>query len=611
MCGINLIIDKKKALSPEIIDKMAATNKHRGPDHSASIVLHAERSNILLASNQLKISDLTDRAAQPFLSADRKSALLFNGEIYNFYELKNKLIAKGESFSSHSDTEVLFHWLRHFGNAGIEELEGMFAFVFVDVQHNKVVLARDRFGIKPLYYHENGDYFIASSEINSILSTGLVPKKLNESQVQHYLQFKYVKSPSTMFDSVFVLEPGKILQLVNNDWTASNIVTEQDSIEARKTGLPEINTVESLITNSLLRQLNAQVPIGLLLSGGVDSTLLLALAQKEGFTIPTYSIVNSSSDAAFGTDDYKYSRLAAKTYQSEHHEIEINSSILDNFEEFIDQLDQPIGDSSQLMTSEICRKASPSSKVLISGAGADELFAGYNRHYAFYRYLSNQKLFAGLHPLVSPLIRYLPSGKAFGMQKNIRLLNKLAESLDQSPYQTYYNFLIFNDIENYKLDEKHEIKDWIAWALEHDLRNYLVDDVLALSDHASMNNSIELRVPYLDEKLMQYLNKFSAESRLKHGRKWILKRILCQHGGKKFANRSKEGFGLPLAGWLFEKRCEHLWEPLQSQNALIFNHLEKAKFDQLHEQQKRGSKDHSQLLWSILVLGHWLERNFS
>ena len=214
---------------------------------------------------------------------------------------------------------------------------------------------------------------------------------------------------------------------------------------------PDIEKIESLITNSLLQQLDAKVPLGLLLSGGIDSTLLLALATKEGFQLPTYSIVNRDKDRSFGTQDYTYSRLAASTYGSIHHEIEINSSILDQFESFIDELDQPIGDSAYFLTSEVCKNASKSMKILLSGAGADEFFAGYNRHKAFYTYLNHKKLFDISIPFAKPLINSLPSGIPFPYRKKIQLLKKLINSHDRSPEKIYNNYITF---EQFRIDQR-------------------------------------------------------------------------------------------------------------------------------------------------------------
>jgi asparagine synthase (glutamine-hydrolysing) len=627
MCGINLIIDKRKKLDPDLIENMSALTSHRGPDETKPFRIDTPAKTFFLCANRLKITDQSEAAAQPFISSDSKYALLFNGEIYNFHSLKNELLDNNIRFSSHSDTEVLFYWMQLYGRNGIEKLEGMFAFIFIDVEKDEVLIARDRFGIKPIYYYEDENFFITSSEIKAIVGTGLVKKEINEDQIHHYLLYKYAKQPETLYKHISELKNGAVLRIKNNESRIEKF-SRQDIIS--NPTVPDLTIIEDHITNSLLQQLDAQVPLGLLLSGGVDSTLLLAIAHKEGFTIPTYSIVNSKENRSFGTKDYHYSKLAASTYKSEHHELEIDISILDQFDDFIEGIDQPIGDSSLLMTSEICRNASlsqplgPSTgeakqagmKILLSGAGADEVFAGYNRHFAFYKYLNNKKTLDVLSPFLKPALNLLPSGFPHPFRKRFQLAKKLARSLNASPSKTFQNYLTFNELklskdDNEFKDQFDHKQDILAWALKHDQNNYLVSDVLALSDKASMQQGIELRVPYLDEKLTNYMAGLDPLLLINKGQKWILKELLKKHGGRKFVNRSKEGFGLPLSNWLFDKRIRHLWELFESKESIIFNYLEKNTFDILVSQQKRNTEDHGQLLWSILVLGHWLQKNFS
>jgi asparagine synthase (glutamine-hydrolysing) len=499
--------------------------------------------------------------------------------------------------------------LKAFGAEGIGKLEGMFAFVFIDIQSDEILLCIDRFGIKPLYYYEDEEYFIASSEIKGITGSGLVEKKVNTTQIRHYLLYKYAKPPETFFKQIFTLQHGTILQYHNNQWRKSEFSGE--NIQPAD-GEPDSLIVEEMLTGSLLQQLNANVPMGLLLSGGVDSTLLLALAKKEGFTLPSFSIINSREESIYGTKDYRYARLAASRYGSDHTEMVANISLLDQFPEFISQMDQPIGDSSYLMTRAICERASTSMKILLSGAGADELFAGYNRHWAFYKFLGNQKLFDLFLPSLKKISGILPSGRSFAFRKRFRLMKKFIDSYDQSSYNVFQNYITFH---NQVLEDGEEDESFMEYfsfgdALEHDRNNYLVHDVLALSDRASMSNSIELRVPYLNEKLSCYLNSFPAESRIKHGKKWLLKEILLRNGGKVFNKRPKEGFGLPLTHWLLDEKAKHLWEIFDSGDCLLFEYFDRKKFDELVREQRNGKEDHGPLMWSLLVLAHWLKSHF-
>jgi len=206
------------------------------------------------------------------------------------------------------------------------------------------------------------------------------------------------------------------------------------------------------------------------------------------------------------------------------------------------------------------------------------------------------------------------SGFSHPLRKHFKLLKKWSASFDKSPSKTFLNYLKFNEFSSFEhelVDQYEDHSDLFAWALKHDQNNYLISDVLALSDKASMLHGVELRVPYLDGNLADYLAKLPPSSLIGNGQKWILKELLKKHGGRKFVNRPKEGFGLPLSNWLFDKRVSHLWEMFESEESIIFNYLKKEKFDHLVRQQKQKAEDHGPLLWSILVLGHWLQRNFS
>lgn len=608
MCGINLIIEQGHKIDKTAIEKMASMTRHRGPDETRVIIEKTHRLAIHMAANRLKITDQTHHASQPFTIDGSQQYLLFNGEIFNYRSLKNKLLEKGTHFLSDSDTEVLFHWLALHGKEGIAALEGMFAFVFINSGQEDIIIARDRSGIKTIYYHHAGDLFMASSELKPIADNGLYRKRLNKRQIDHYLSNKYAAPPETFFEGISELSPGYVLHYKNERWEKSAFLKDE------KAGISEtidVPTIEALITDSLLDQLERKVPSGLLLSGGVDSTLLLALAYKNGIRMPTFSAVSNENEKGV-TEDFKYARIASGLYKSEHHELLIDRSILNAFDDFINSVDQPIGDSSYLLTSEICKFASGSMKVLLSGAGADELLGGYNRHWAFFKYLEHKTMLDIFVPTFRPVLNVLLSGIPLSWNRKVGYLHKLIKSYDHSPERTWMNFVSFNDFRNNDMphDGLEPSTKWMNWALLHDRNHYLVSDVLALTDKASMLHGIEVRVPYLDDRIINYLGKMDSRLLMKHGRKWALRKILTENGGGQIANRSKEGFGLPLGRWLNDKTYSHVLEPLQRKDSMIFESMYKQISDRLLWQHQAGRKDNSPQLWSLLILAHWLERNF-
>jgi asparagine synthase (glutamine-hydrolysing) len=609
MCGINLIIDQSHKIDNAVIAKMAYRTRHRGPDETRIVVEKSNRLAIHMAANRLKITEHAKLASQPFSIGTTRKYLLFNGEIYNYRHLKNKLLDFGVHFHSDSDTEVLFHWMSIFGKVGLSVLEGMFALAFIDLENEEILIARDRSGIKTIYYYDAAGLFIASSELKPIAECGLYQKRLNTRQINHYLCYKYAAPPETFFEGIFELSPGSVLHFKNHFWEKSvfSNVESQGSLE-----IIDLRAIEELITCSLLDQLERKVPTGLLLSGGVDSTVLLALAHKNGISMPTFSVVGSEKENASGTEDGKYSRIAASLYKSNHHELLIDRTVLKGFDDFIDSVDQPIGDSSYLLTSEICKYASGSMKVLLSGAGADELFGGYNRHWAFFKYLEHRKLLDHTVPVLQSALRVLPEGFPTSWNKKVGYLHKLIKSYDSSPERTWMNFIAFNDFVNNSMPSGGlgPSTSWMDWALLHDRNHYLVSDVLALTDKASMLHGLEVRVPYLDDRIINYLGRIDSRLLMKHGRKWVLRNILIDNGGARIANRAKEGFGLPLGSWLNDKNYNYILRPLLRTDGMIFEFIDKQISDRLICQHQEGRKDNSPQLWSLLILAHWLERNF-
>jgi asparagine synthase (glutamine-hydrolysing) len=398
MCGINFILDKKGVLDGKPIHQMNHATQHRGPDHSGFYNLLKDGKNLYFAASRLKIMDLSDNANQPFVSEDGNYILVFNGEIYNYHDIKNTLLHKGYTFKSSSDTEVLFHALIESGDRIIKKLNGMFALIFYDRNNDRLFFARDRAGMKPLFYYEDDLFLIASSEIKGILASGLVKKELDEQQIPHYLKFRVARKPSTFFKNIFELEEGRIICKTGHNTE----IDDYDSyIQKDLTPIHDaqlIEKVEETIYEAFLRHTIADVPLGLFLSGGVDSTLLLALAQRERKSLPTFSIIHEENTRSYGTMDGLYSRLAVKKFGNslDHHEIIASPDILNEVDDLIGQMDQPIGDSAALLTWFLSRYAKNMVKTVLSGTGADEFFAGYNRHHAFYHYLKHHKALSKL-----------------------------------------------------------------------------------------------------------------------------------------------------------------------------------------------------------------------
>lgn len=605
MCGINLIVDKKKQLSELNIQQMNEATQHRGPDQTNFYKYEGESCQFFFGHNRLKIIDLSDSANQPFFSTDNRYILLFNGEIYNYKNLKRQLQAK-YIFRTNSDTEVLLNYLieKQFANNNLEELNGMFAFIFFDTYTQTLQIGKDKLNIKPLYYFEDTNYLIISSEIKGILASGLVAKKLNESQILHYLAFKYAKKPETFYENIF--------EIANSEWKFEITQQIKHAIPNPQFPIPNPQSLTSKIQDSIQRQVFADVPVGIFLSGGVDSSLLLALMQDLGFgKIPSFSIANIPKDRNFGTADYHFARLAAQKYGSEHCEVLIEDKALDNLEKFIARIDQPIGDSAYFLTDMLSEVASKQVKVVLSGAGADELFGGYNRHFAFAKYLKYQKALNFALPMLKNLDFLLPDGFAHPFRKQFRLIKKLLAQLDKSSTQTFINFTkIQIPILSRPTSQPSSLIRNLCEALVFDQENYLSSDILPLTDKASMQYGLEVRVPYLDNEIIAFARNIPEKMILAKGKKWLLKEILCQKGGEIFTNRPKEGFGMPVGQWLKMPRHQHWMQAILNPKNKIYDSIEISMVRKIIHQHQTSKQDFTSEIWALLVLVLWIEREF-
>lgn len=612
MCGINLIIDKKGKLDESVIQKMNNCLQHRGPEASGYIKGNINNQSFYLGNTRLKIFDPLAHSDQPFKSSDQKYFLSFNGAILNYKELK-ETFAKEYEFHTTSDTEVLFSLLQIKGRNGIAEAEGMFAFIFCDLNSNSIHIARDRKGIKPLYYYEDESYFIASSEIRAIIGTGLVPKELNEQQVLYYLTYKYPKSPETFYKNIFELAPGTVLEYFNERISITSYLPIEEQYYQNLSDRELVSKTKSLLVEATRKHLLADVPVGILLSGGVDSTLLLAISNEIGIkNIPTFSIINSTEDSSFGTKDNIYSRRAAIAFKSSHNEIEISEKILERFQEMIDTLDQPIADSAALLTYVLSENITSNKiKVVLSGAGADEYFGGYSRHLAFYRYIKYFKNNLPLQKSLKYVGRILPDGFNHPLRKSFRHLKKFSTSINQHPHQTFDNFSSLNFNLKTNDDQIDNVKegDFLNYALTKDRDEYLISDILAITDKMSMKHGLEVRVPYLDTSLINFVKSIKPEILFKNGSKWILKSILDQYGYTVFSKRKKEGFGLPFGKWIKNKNYSFI-ENLKDRTNPIYNYISFKEVELILNLHMKNKEDYTSELWALVVLSEWLKKNF-
>jgi asparagine synthase (glutamine-hydrolysing) len=588
MCGINLIISKSPIDLHPAMERMVQETAFRGPDSKGEFFRDWRKGSLAIGANRLRIIDDDSNADQPMVSDCGNYILAFNGEVYNYQDLKSELIGIGQEFRTHSDTEVVLYWLKHKGKEGLGRLKGMFAISFVDIGKETVLIARDSFGIKPLFFYQDEENVVASSSITAMMSSGIIEKKINRHAVDDYLAFRFVMGRITFYQGVMSVEPGTAVEISKEGSRKFSFTSigENENLDLKETLIDSV----TILTNS-------QSP-ALLLSGGVDSTLLLAIYRHElgNYGMPTYTLNNG--------DDAKWSAIAAKQFDAEHTLVDIEEADVERALGMFDMMDQPVADHGALATWLISEKAKLNHRVLLSGAGADELFGGYNRHRAFDSYLRKKDNWLRLKNFASA-VNYI------GFPKQLKTL---LQAIDGSPTQTFKNFLAIYGV---KGNEAHNARSeginlpgiLLDDALNFDLKNYLVNDVLAITDIATMSHGIEARVPYLFDTVVDSAQAIPSNERIGDKGKSPLKKMLREYDGGSFAKRNKMGFGLPMGKWLRNPRSP-LWSIIKNSDP-VFKFINEEQYNEMAKEHLAGKKDWNMQLWSILVLSHWLNKNFN
>jgi asparagine synthase (glutamine-hydrolysing) len=532
MCGIHLIWGK--GANEEAIQKLVNSSQHRGPDQQA---VYSPWPGLWVGVNRLKILDLTNSANQPFSTSDGNHLLVFNGEVYNHQELRKLISLMGVEVQTQSDTEVLLYYLKYFGTKGLGKVNGMFSLIFLDLTRKSVLIARDRNGEKPLYYSHNPDNLIISSEVRGIASLRETATDWDQSE-----HFFYFRAPA----------PGKTFYRGIREWKAGRYSTvyqpstfRWDLIpDPKKSDLtPDLSLFEKTLTEAVSRQFHADVPVGMLLSGGSDSALLYAnWYKKTGIPLPAFTIqVEKKYHSSY--PDGNASKKLSRQIPMDLHLVPVDQHIfLENWEDYLHSIDLPIGDSSGFLTWLIGKNAKTHVKVLISGAGADELWGGYQRHAAFQSYLQKHEFWIKW----APLLKNLPLG---------RKRNKFLSGIHPMPNQTFLNFSALQNpplelMEEYERVFNSSLPEYKRM-LDFDRQVYLVQDVLKLVDNSLMAHGIEGRSPYLDSEFLGLWQNVKNPEFI-CGKPWI-KQLLREDQLGWVADRKKMGFGLPLKEWLSEK----------------------------------------------------------
>ena len=620
MCGITGFIGSGDRGD---LEEMIAAIKYRGPDDTGVFLT----DGVGLAHARLSVIDLSQQGHQPMFNDDKSVGLIFNGEIYNFKKLRERLVRRGYKFKSNTDTEAIIRLYEDIGEDCFKELDGMFAIGLYDFKQKKLILARDRMGKKPLYWGIFGGTLMFASELKALLKHPLFEKELDLESLNKYLLHEYVPTPRSIFKNVHKLEPATYLVYKNGEVKKTKFW--EISYGGGKLNFGEsLRLLEEKLEESVKARLVADVPVGVFLSGGLDSSAVAYYAQKNyKGKIKTFSA--GFEEKSF--DESGYAQEVADFLGTEHNNFLIKArdtlEIILNIEEFIDE---PMADASAVPTYLLAKHTRQFVTVALSGDGGDELFAGYPTFQAFEVANVYKKIPAFLRKnFTDKLLRLVPDS-----EKNFNLgfvLKKFVDAAGDKEKYIHHNWLgsfrreereklfkrevwgaikisnEFEEIDNYwDSISADEIKNKILGLYA---RTYLMDNVLVKTDRVSMKNSLEVRCPLLDRDFVELANSLPYSFKYKRfTQKYIFKKLMEGKLPKNIVYRKKKGFGMPLAGWLKNELKEFCEETLsekkiKSQNLFNYEYIEKLKREHFN-----GKRDHRKKIWTLMVFSLWYEK---
>jgi asparagine synthase (glutamine-hydrolysing) len=624
-----------------LLEGMLSVTRHRGPNDSGMYVAkgHSSSSSVAIGNNRLSIIDLSPAGHQPMTNEDGTVWVAYNGEIYNFQELREELVSQGHQFKSRTDTEVLVHLYEEYGMDMVKRLNGMFAFALWDAVRQELIIFRDRMGIKPLYYAELNGCLYFASEVKALLVCPEIDVEVDANSLYQYLAYLYVPNPASLFKGIFKLPPGHGLcwkngvVRINSYWDLSyeNPFRESEEDIARR--------LRELLVNVTKRQLISDVPVGFFLSGGLDSSTLVACAaQTSGSSLNCYSIAYKAEEGRLEqcSDDARYARQVAAKFGAEFHEIVVEPKVANLLPKVVWHMDDPISDPSAIATYLISEAAALRVKVLLSGQGADEIFCGYRVHLAHKTSALLRLMPRKVREQIAPrMLKWLAQQKNRAVIISPGLLmafcrfgDKMLRTSSLGPQEQYSalrSYLLDHDLRGLLSAEanaeskgrnhtdafqqhfdKVPGQDFINQMLYVDAKTFLPDLNLAYSDKLSMACSIEVRVPFLDNEIVDFLARVPPDLKIRgFNQKYILRKAMEGVLPRAILTRRKAAFGLPIRSWFKNELREMLTDMLSEDRIRRRGLLKPAAVTRMIRDNETGARDYTLPLWALLTLELW------
>ncbi len=617
MCGITGYISfvENERPSIEVLRAMTDTIAYRGPDDHG----YWQERNIGLGHRRLSILDLSPLGHQPMSVASLHSKIIFNGEIYNFQEIRAELESRGRKFISTGDTEVILHAYDEWGTQCVERFNGMFAFALYDEKKRLLFIARDRLGVKPLYYYFDKRHFVFGSEIKAILKYPYVRKEMDMSAVEQYFAFKYIAAPRTIFKNMLKLHQGNTITITldgalqtHQYWDPLLIYSQRNEHEQSEQEYEK--ELEQLIDSSVQYRMISDVPVGAFLSGGIDSSVVVASMVKQSSHVKTFSI--GFTDQRY--NEAPFAKAVASALGTDHEELIVRpNEIFDSIELLADHFDEPFGDPSSIPTYLVSKLARSKVTVALSGDAGDEVFWGYSRYKKYAAARSFNGIPAAVRKAIFHSIEKIP----------VDIIQKGAQGLQYSSLEDCYDYLsgIFkrNDLQklmNHQIDHRPSlftkdfrnfVSDELMYPNMIDFKTYLPDDILTKVDRTSMAVSLEARAPFLDYRLVEFGLRLPLQYKVRNGeQKYLLKKILYKHLPKTLFDRPKQGFDLPLNEWFRNELKTMLQQHLSKERLSRYGFINVDYVHSIMDAHFSGRYNYYYMLWTLLSFDLWYERYF-